>query len=104
MAFEWATKLKNKIVEAASSRSATKQGTTPTSSYTIDAYQPPPTPPTPSWWDTLIDAWPAFMLVAGLLIAACTQLIGIWAILGYLLIVTSPVVHLLRKIERSLRR
>lgn len=104
MAFEWATKLKNKVVELTTKKNAAKTGSSPTSSYTIDAYQPTPTPPMPTWRETLVDAWPIFMLVAGVLISACTQLIGVWAILGYLLIVTAPIVHLLRKIERHLRR
>lgn len=103
MAFEWASKLKNKFVEMASQRGAAKTGAAQPSTYTIDAYAPPP-PTTPSWRDALVDAWPAFMFVAGLLISACTQLIGVWAILGYLLVATAPIVYLLRKIERHLRR
>lgn len=104
MAFAWAGKLKDKLVDMASKRQPAKTPNGPTAAYTIDASLPPATPPAPNWRDTLVDAWPIFMLVCGILISACTQLIGVWAILGYLLVVTAPIVHLLRKIEMHLRR
>lgn len=64
---------------------------------------PEPAPPhAPTWHDTILGGLPLGMLISGLLITACSQLIGVWAILGYLLLVASPIVYQLNRIEKRL--
>lgn len=58
--------------------------------------------PAPTWSDSALDGVPMAMVIVGLVLAACTELIRVWAILGYLLIVVAPVVYWLRRIEKRL--
>ena len=48
--------------------------------------------------------FPLGMFVIGGMMSACTQLIGTWAFLGYLLLVTAPIVYQLQRVERALDR
>ena len=55
-----------------------------------------------SWGDAVLFYTPAGMLVIGCLLTALSELIAGWAHLGYLMVVLSPVVYWLIRIERHL--
>jgi hypothetical protein len=56
-----------------------------------------------SRWNHIIELGvPASMLVIGLLLTCLSELIGLWGLLGFLLLVTSPVVYWLQRIERKM--
>ncbi len=59
-------------------------------------------PASESWASIFRRAIPLAMLILGGLIAACTELVGLWAILGYLLLASAPIVYLLQRIEATL--
>jgi len=63
---------------------------------------PPVDAPHPSWVQQIIESLPLAMLFTGTLLSLCSELIGFWAALGYLMLVTAPVVHYLRLIEQRL--
>jgi hypothetical protein len=56
-----------------------------------------------SRWTQIVELGvPALMLVIGLLLTVLAELIGLWGILGFLLLVGSPVVFWLQRVERKL--
>lgn len=56
----------------------------------------------PRWVDSFLQPAPVAMLVVGALLAAFTELIGPWAILGYLLLAVAPILYWLQRIESRL--
>ena len=66
-----------------------------------------PAPPT-SWWSLVRQVFfssiPLGMLIIGALLTAFAELIGLWAVLGYLLLSSAPVVYWLQRIEQRLDR
>ena len=55
-------------------------------------------------WRQIIELGvPTGMLVIGALLTACAQLIGVWGLLGFLLMAVSPVVYWQQRVERQLR-
>lgn len=55
-------------------------------------------------WQQIVELGvPAGMLVSGILLTALAQLIGLWGVLGFLLLSASPVVYWQQRIERQLR-
>lgn len=52
--------------------------------------------------EALLAPLPLAMLIAGGLLTIFTELVGTWAILGYLLVTLAPVVYWLQRIERRL--
>lgn len=101
MAFEWVSKIK-KYLPASKS----------TSPADMDVYPPPPSsrqdasPAPPSqfelWMRTARGGISVAMLAVGGLLAGFTELIGIWAILGYALLASAPIVFFLHRIEQRL--
>lgn len=57
-----------------------------------------------NFWEMIVPGFPLGMLAIGVLLSACTELIGIYAILGYLLIATAPIVYILNRIERRIAK
>ena len=56
-----------------------------------------------SRWQRITEsAVPLSMFIAGLLLCALAQLIGVWAILGFLLVTASPIVLWQQRLERHL--
>jgi hypothetical protein len=56
-----------------------------------------------SRWSQIIELGvPTTMLVVGGLLTALAELIGLWGVLGYLLLVTSPVVFWLQRLEKKM--
>ena len=63
-----------------------------------------PKPPTPrTWGQIIIDSLPIAVLVIGGILTACSELIQLWAILGYMMLVSAPILHLLMRIDRNLK-
>ncbi|MFO0945975.1 MAG: hypothetical protein U1D30_08520 [Planctomycetota bacterium] len=100
MAFEWVSKIKKYLPTSKSTTVAD-----------ADAYLPPPpsrsestVPPSPFdlWMRTARGGIPVAMLIVGGMLAGFTELIGIWAILGYGLIAAAPIVFFLHRIELRL--
>jgi hypothetical protein len=56
----------------------------------------------PSWTEVFVRAIPVFMAVVGCLLTFFTEMIGAWAMLGYLLLVVAPIVYWLQRIEGRL--
>lgn len=52
-------------------------------------------------WRHLLPMW---MLIVGLLFTLCSELLKLWAILGYLLVVAAPIVYWLERIEFVLQQ
>ena len=99
MAFKWVQRVKGWVA-----------GDTPEGTAT-DSQEGAPTTPPPaaestdsSRLDGVLRCLPLFMLLAGAGISACGELLGLWALLGYLLLVTSPVVYWLSRIEQRLAK
>ena len=58
--------------------------------------------PWDAWAQLLRAGTPIFMISVGTILAIFTELVGIWAILGYALITAAPIVYLLIRIEQRL--
>ena len=88
-----------------------------------DGAEPPPAQPLPDpsaaemaeptrrgwltgavWRVLLLDGLPLILLCIGLVLTAFAELIGTWAVLGYLLVSVSPVVYWQLRLERKLDR
>lgn len=54
------------------------------------------------WSRATLEGLPTGMFILGLLLTICSQLIGLWAMLGYLLLVMAPIVYWLGRIEKRL--
>lgn len=98
MAFQWLNKLRDRVLEA--TRPPVETG--PPVPGTVEGRSEPPGPQATTWLQMLAAAIPLFMFVIGILLAAFTELVRLWAILGYLLIVTAPIVYWLRRIDARL--
>jgi len=65
-------------------------------------------PQTTSWWELVqqlvLAGIPLGMLCVGLLLTVCAELIGLWALLGFGLLIASPIVYWLYRIEKGLAR
>lgn len=57
----------------------------------------------PGAWEVYLPILPLAMLTIGGLLTVCTHYIQAWAFLGYLLLVGSPIVYCLLRIERRLK-
>lgn len=99
MAFEWVGKLRKYLPARGDFGSATDNG----------AYGAPPTgdptaPPSQlqAWLKVVRGGVPVAMMVVGILLSAFTELVGLWALLGYALLAAAPIVYFLVRVEQRL--
>ena len=55
-----------------------------------------------TWRESLLRALPLAMLILGALLSSCGELIGSWVLLGYLLLVATPIVFWLGRLDQRL--
>ena len=105
MAFRWVQRVRGLLPGA---KGASADGESSDVDEPARADPDEPTQPTTSWWELVqqlvLAGIPLAMLVVGLLLTACSELIGLWALLGFALLVASPVVYWLYRIERRLAK
>jgi hypothetical protein len=55
-------------------------------------------------WKTIVETGvPMGMLVIGSLLTVFAELIGVWGVLGFLLVAASPIVYWMQRLERRMR-
>ena len=63
----------------------------------------PDAPETANFLNTVAGLAPLVLLGVGLALTAFAPLVGNWAVLGFLLLASAPVVYQLRRVERRLK-
>jgi hypothetical protein len=101
MAYEWLDKIREYLPankrEGAYEEIATTAGSTQGANGTASAVSQ-----WESWMRVARNGIPVAMLIVGGILALFTELIGVWAIFGYVLVAGAPVVYLLLRIEQRL--
>lgn len=109
MAFKWVSKVRRLLPGSSSPEQDEPEEVREAVAELRNSASKPPAPKEepsvnhpPPWMTMFIQQIPTSMLVIGLLLSACAQLISVWAFLGFLLVAASPIVYWLRRVEKKL--